>query len=1095
MLREHGAQRPTVFDLLVHVHRLRGTKSKFSYNIPVPSLPPRPQPRFKPPPNPLENLVTYNSPSTKSALSLYDPQSRKPQPPINQGIQARDRVLEAIAPMRRGRPDSSKDSKNASSSRPPSPEKTSVPKQTNTDKSKNWIDNDFGPEQDKVWMAATEKTLASSSYGTGLGWTIGDGQKPQKEILERSTGFGDDFAQNLWNSSDPSFSGAVPPRLSPRPNLTTTAMKPSTAPIRPLAHTGVSRTNQSAPASKDAFEGLGLMTTTSKPPPTMGEARKLRTGLAMVNTPIIPSDYKRQDTNKVKSSSRQPSLSPNPNYLSKTSSLPKPISPTSTASTSSPNISSLPTSASVASTSRITNGLTIESRFPSLEELDARFIPSANLLYPSSVVDAGRNFPQPTRNAESQSQLPSSANYIGSSGTGGNLLKPSFILPNSHSVNGVRSEQVTGVAMREPKQGRRSENEYSSSKISPNDPEYSLLSPPPKDIPSRPAFVKKHRMSMQPSLDSNKSVDSTENTSYTKAINLEPPQLPPRSSQSTTPRDWLTGDDFDHVDIGIPTGSTSSEVPVLRGSPGKQASYIELDKLDLAMSAAAQYVIVHDQPSQEPLSADLSPTVSKFRRTFPAIESINTQDLHPSDASDLIDDWSSAAAKDTEQDSSSADEGPEDPRRLRSAALKRNSRAKGRQSSVHELVSQYGGGIVQKEKEHERERERVVQQSVGDYIPQQSKGRPLSLAFPPKPQTDLKAPSPTTKSPVLPIDRSPQTHQLSVQANESQLPLKVKKLPSGQPYPKLTQGTESQLPPKAKKTPTSGQSGRQSTQANESLLPAKANKLPTSGRSRPQSMFIFPSKSVDSSSIPSPNLLPPEGSYPPRAVRRTSISDIVERYEAIGGNVRSPSPLLKPMTTKIPSTPAQPRRIQKTSMSTSSNKVLLSNASMSSDSSRSSMGGDPSKSDSVAKEQPSRQTLVTRSPIKPRKSLAQEKGELIDTQTVVDSNTPRPRRISRITEPLEYVAPQSAKAPFEVETSTPTNPARKPTLFGNDLTPSKSEDRSPSPERPYQGVGKLIDQWQKKSAEADSQPIFAGKRSSFVPKRVGLVHGDEGRGR
>ncbi len=31
MLREHGVQRPTVFDLLEQVHRLRGTKPLFRY--------------------------------------------------------------------------------------------------------------------------------------------------------------------------------------------------------------------------------------------------------------------------------------------------------------------------------------------------------------------------------------------------------------------------------------------------------------------------------------------------------------------------------------------------------------------------------------------------------------------------------------------------------------------------------------------------------------------------------------------------------------------------------------------------------------------------------------------------------------------------------------------------------------------------------------------------------------------------------------------------------------------------------------------------------------------------------------------------------
>ena len=1049
MLREHGAQRPTVFELLIHVHRLRGTKSKFSYNIPPPSpFLSRPQSEFKslPAQNPLNNVITYTSPPAKSVLSLYEQSPRQNQSPINQGIQARDRVLEAIAPMRRGRPDGSRDSKNSSSSRPPSPQKTSAPKQLRSDKSKSWMDGDFGLEQDRTWKAATEHNLAVSNHSAELGWNIGDGQKPQKEKSEQYTGFGDDFTQNVLNSLDSNNSLPVPPRLSPRPNLTTTTAKPSGAPIRHLALTGgISRANQGAPPSKDAFDGLGLMGTTSKPAPTMGEARKLRTGLAFVTAPIIPSDYKRHDNSKISSISRQPSLSPRPNYLSTTFSHPKAISPTPTPSTSkvpSPKLlPSLPASGSMAPTNKVTNGLTTESRFPSLEELDARFIPSVNLLYPSSVVDASRNFSsQLTKSAESQSQLPSRVGYIGSSGTGGNFLKPSITPNSSHSVNAIRSEQVTGVAMRESKQSRRHESEYSSSKIPPGDPEYNLLSSSPRDILSRSVPVQKHQitMSMQSNLNSNKGVESTEDTSYAKVINLEPPQLPARPSHSTH-RDWLTGDD-DHGDGDTNdfAASTSSEVPVLRGSLSKRASYIELDKFDFA---TAQHVVIQDHSSQEPLSAELSPTVSKFKRTFPALETIDSQNLHPTDVSDLVDDRSSTSTRDTEQDSSSADEGPEDPRRLRSAALAKTPRARGRQSSVHDLVYQYGGRVTQKDKEHERERERerVVQHTVGDYVPQQSNVRPSGLVLPVE---NRKSPSPSTKPHASPTSRSPQHHRFSTQANKSQL---------------------------------------------------KASKTPTPGRTRPQSMFIFPSKSVDSSLIPSLGLVPPEEPTP-RAVRRTSISDIVERYEAIGGKTKlggPPSPLPKPMT-RTTSISVETRRIQKPSLSTSSNNILSQNAllsktSMSSDSSHSNMGGDPSKSHSASMEPlPSRQ--ATRSPTKPRKSLAPEKSELIHTQPV-DNTTPRPRRISRKAEPFEPVVPQSVKAPTVI--CTTTNPQRKSTLFGTDLLPPKSEDRSSSPERPYEGVGKLIDQWQKKTAEADSQTTFAGKR---VPKRVGIVHGDDERG-
>ena len=1035
MLREHGAQRPTVFELLIYVHRLRGTKSKFSYNIPALSpLMSRPQSEFKslPAPNPLNNVITYTSPPAKSGPSLYHPSSRQNQPPINQGIQARDKVLEAIAPMRRGRPDGSRDSRNTSSSRPPSPQKASAPKQSSPDKSKNWLDSDFGPEQDRAWKAATEQTL---NHSVDLGWNIGDGNKPQKEKSEPSTGFGDNFAQSVINSLDSSHPLPVPPRLSPRPNLTTSTAKLSVVPIRPLAHTGgMSRTSQGASPSKDAFEGLGLMTSTSKPAPTMGEARKLRTGLASVNSPIIPSDYKRHDNSKTSSSSKRLSLSPRPNYLSTTPSHPKAISPTPSPGTSKV---SLPASESMPSTTRITNGLTTESRFPSLEELDSRLIPSVNLLYPSSVIDHSRNFSQ-SKNAENQSQLPLRVSHIGSSGTGGNFLKPSITPNSSHSVSAIRSEQVTGVAMRESKQSRRPESEYSSRKIPPSDSEFSLLSSSPRDTLSRSAPVQKHRatMSMQPSLDSSKGVESTQNTSYTKIANLELPQLPPRPSHSTS-RDWLTGDD-DHINAFAE--STSSEVPVLRGSPSKRASYIELDKFDLA---TAQHVIIHDHPSsQEPLSADLSPTVSRFKRTFPALETIDSPSLLPSDVSDLVDDRSSTTTKDTDQDSSSADEGPEDPRRLKSTALERTSRVRGRQSSVHDLVHQYGGRVTQKDKE------RVVQRSVGDYVPQQPNVRPSGLVLPIKNRN--KTPSPTTKPLASPTNRSPQRHQSSIQANKSQ------------PQP-------------------------------------KASKTPTPGRTRPQSMFIFPSKSVDSSLLPSPGLVPPEEPIP-RAVRRTSISDIVERYEAIGGKAKldgPPSPLPKPMTTRTTSISAEPRRIQKPSLSTSSNNilsqsVLLSKTSMSSDSPLSNMGGggDPSKSHSVSME-PSRQ--ATRSPTKPRKSFALEKSEPIHTQSV-DNATPRPRRISRKAEPFEPVVSPSVKAPTEV--FTPTNLHRKSnTIFGTEvLPPTSSEDRSSSPERPYQGVGKLIDQWQKKTAEADSQNTFAGKRGSFVPKRVGIMHGDDERG-
>jgi len=67
-------------------------------------------------------------------------------------------------------------------------------------------------------------------------------------------------------------------------------------------------------------------------------------------------------------------------------------------------------------------------------------------------------------------------------------------------------------------------------------------------------------------------------------------------------------------------------------------------------------------------------------------------------------------------------------------------------------------------------------------------------------------------------------------------------------------------------------------------------------------------------------------------------------------------------------------------------------------------------------------------------------------------------------------------------------------------TPPPAADpplRSPSPERPYQGVGKLIDQWQRKTADAEPDRNLGPRRSGFAAKRAlpGLVGGGAGRGR
>ncbi len=80
--------------------------------------------------------------------------------------------------------------------------------------------------------------------------------------------------------------------------------------------------------------------------------------------------------------------------------------------------------------------------------------------------------------------------------------------------------------------------------------------------------------------------------------------------------------------------------------------------------------------------------------------------------------------------------------------------------------------------------------------------------------------------------------------------------------------------------------------------------------------------------------------------------------------------------------------------------------------------------------------------------------------------------------------PIASQNPIMVPRGSP----RKPPIS---LPVDTDEPQSSSPEAPYQGVGRLIDQWQKKSksAEADqSRPVPPGKRGGLPHKRVGTIH-------
>jgi AP2-associated kinase len=92
---------------------------------------------------------------------------------------------------------------------------------------------------------------------------------------------------------------------------------------------------------------------------------------------------------------------------------------------------------------------------------------------------------------------------------------------------------------------------------------------------------------------------------------------------------------------------------------------------------------------------------------------------------------------------------------------------------------------------------------------------------------------------------------------------------------------------------------------------------------------------------------------------------------------------------------------------------------------------------------------------------------------------------------LEDALPRAPKLSFNREISKPLFTSGRKAV--DDPSSRPGDERSISPERPYQGVGKLIDQWQRKTAEATTPRTTIGRgRGSFAATR-GVLHSIPGR--
>ena len=992
MLREHGTQRPTVFELLDQVHRVRGTKSRFTYHKPPPQpLSPRVVQHY--PANTLDNVVSIRP---KSSNTQIQPTERKDATPVV----PRDKALEATTtPVRRGRPSSShqKESTLSVRSHPPSP--TVMPPGTAKAANRDLL----ADEEDKAW-----KALRASAQGTGdvkvqksggVGWSAwkpkniphsGMGEiSPASRSTEPgprtpTTAFSDNFS---WHAGDSTKTGSG----AGAPSTAKGKLIPSKLAPSPLEG---SRTTKVVSRGKDAFDGLGLPTVVSQAP-TLGEARKLRTGLATIG------DYHR------------PSMTPNPSLTAAKSSSPgfRPTPPRSHASSSwgsSPSIQPIPLTAAKPVEPPQLHNMSAESRFPSLEELDATFAPVAN---PS------HSFFEKKSNVSEMPVLPHPRSQL--------------LTQSSVPQRNARSEQNTDTAMRDMITGQRFVPLEEVDAPFPKRP--SLLAQTPLSFTGQHA-ARSHAQSLIQQSPGLLDIASTSVSTL----------LPTRSIQET--RDWLTGEidselspkERDLVD-NIPG------TPVLREFTKKRSSFIEENTAHIP---SPQEGITGRQPplrvltppspgktpSRRPQSderelrtsdvfftsrkePDILSRTSVLGATKPLSRRSLATELVAPPVEKLAESWRTPPVSQEGKSSSSDEESPEGvlgivPSKLTGGGSVR--RRRGRQSSVHDLVDLWGGGVVQTK---ERLKE-VTQDSV----------TPIRGASQDVDANLLKNSTIAFPSTMKPSASSPRY----IQARPSQSSGSAE-------LPRPPSRTSDQRRSPASHT-------KQLSNFNSSIPPA-----PPPTHARPQSLLLFPmtksNSDQDAPSTPGGLSVPQDGSRK-NGARRTSITDMVQRYEAINASVKTGG-----QGTSLPKSP--------------------------------SLKLGPQITPSVT---PSRPTQSIHSPSVSRFNSSQHAEDLSpnkDTDKRVSATGLTTAGSTDVTglpngSSSKLLSSSTSGRLGLIDGLPSASVANKVTA------PPEEQRRSPSPEKPYRGVGKLIDQWQKKSEEAESARNQVPRRG-YVAKRAGLV--------
>ncbi|CCA67746.1 related to serine/threonine kinase ARK1 [Serendipita indica DSM 11827] len=414
ILREYGTQRPSVFEILDTVHRMRGTKSRYRYA-------PRPVAAQSPIPKSPDDIVSFRVSQTQKDLK---------SPLVSSAAQIRQGVMEAIAPMRRGRP-------NALTSNTPAggmyADDLDLPTPRNAHFKSATTSEKWNPPareapavlggsnrtvhqrlQSQEWIpsrATKEPSKPQASPWDGLGSL----DATEKAQAAQAGGFGDSF--------DPAIMAA-------RRNLQNIA---ATSP--PASSSSGSTTQQPSP-----FQPI-----TSPPASGTQQSRfTMPTPSRLLQAPRPPMQTKPKDSfddipNLSMSAPTASILRPSSNASTQNGL----VSAFSRPSTAAESIASTGTGLSSAAVVEGSAALSAAERFPSIEQLEfgGREKPAPPV---------GPRAPSPIKpSMYSQNRPPAYSQLSRMSYTGGLALDHDIITPPAGApVSGVRSQQVTGTAMK-----------------------------------------------------------------------------------------------------------------------------------------------------------------------------------------------------------------------------------------------------------------------------------------------------------------------------------------------------------------------------------------------------------------------------------------------------------------------------------------------------------------------------------------------------------------------------------------------------------------------------------------------------------------------